>query len=140
MAGPRYDESRWPVVVVRLPPGALAEGEDEAHLAHVSSYFARCEPFALVMCPHARGSTLTFAQRRRIGERTRLDSLTRGPFLRGIAVVVRSQIERGLAGAVLWLMRPPYPVRFFADLDEAVRWADAAVRAPQPAAAVGRDE
>lgn len=116
-------------MVVRLPPGALADGEDEAHLAHVSSYFSRHEPFALVMVPHPGGSTLSFAQRRRISERARLDALTRGPFLRALAVVVRSPIERGLAGAVLWLTRPPYPVRFFADVDEAVRWAAATTTA-----------
>jgi hypothetical protein len=111
------------VVVVRLPPGTLADGEDEAHLAHVSSYFERGEPFALVMCPHPEGSTMTFAQRRRIGERTRLDSLTKGPFLKGVAVVVRSAVERGLAGAVVGLMRPPYPVRLLPTLDEALAWA-----------------
>jgi len=81
------------------------------------------------MVPHAAGSTLSFAQRRRISERARLDTLTRGPFLRAVAVVVRSPVERGLAGAVLWLMRPPYPVRFFSDVDEAVRWAEATTAA-----------
>ena len=57
------------------------------------------------------------------------------PACAGMGFVFSSPLLRGLLTSMLWLARPPHPVRVFADMDSATRWgvqvARAAARARQ---------
>jgi hypothetical protein len=127
---PKFDESRWPIVVV-TPPTQLLEGAVfEKYLADVQKYYERGQAFGLVF-DIRRSPPLNAAQRRRISEE--IDRAARDfPSIRVVqGIVLASAVQRGIVSAITWLTKQPAPTAVFAEVDEAVAWAQKELRAPE---------
>jgi hypothetical protein len=119
-----YDDSDWPIVVVRAPPRALSAAEFRAHLDHVDRAFARRQPFGLLA--DARGARFSAIERRMAAQRIRENYWRHPGLLRGLAVVLNpGRVQRGLFIAIQALARPPYPMLPFEDPSDARRWLNA---------------
>ena len=117
----RYDESRWPFVVVTMPSTDPSDHEFAQHLDHISSYFDRRERFGLII--DARQAPPLNAERRRsVAERLDRD-LERDPELYvGTAVVLSSPVGRAVLKVITWMRRSPHPMMAFDALDPGLRW------------------
>lgn len=62
------------------------------------------------------------ARRRRFVEWAKLHAPTARKLVVGYAVVIDSKLMAGVVTAVLWLMRPPAPMRVFSNLADAEAW------------------
>src|SRR5689334_13107780 len=129
---PKFDESRWPVVVVTPPAHPLEGAAFEKYLVDVSRYYKRGQAFGLVF-DIRRAPPLNAAQRRRISEE--IDrSATEYPAIRVVqGIVLASAVQRGIVSAITWLTKQPVTTAVFADVDEAVIWAQRELRSkPSP--------
>lgn len=127
--GSEFDESRWPVVIVKTPPQEMDAKDFEAHCKQTFSYYARGQSFALVF--DVRNSPpLPAAQRRIIAElidRRRAEH----PNVRMVtAIVVSSAVQRGVVKAIVWLTRQPVPTEVVGTVEEAVSWCQRALASP----------
>lgn len=121
-----FDESRWPVVIVRLPrTGSL----DDIHrwYDHVEAMLRRSErPLGLVHDLRAiellSGTAL---QRRAIAERSaKLGTLGLAPKIAADARVIGSEIIANVVAVIDWLTgERPWPQQTFATMEEALVWA-----------------
>lgn len=117
----KFDERRWPAVVVTLPPVPFTPQAFDAHCQQISSYFEREQPFGLVI-DATRATALSAEQRRVIAEIS--DALgTKYPKAKHVvAVVVTSAMHRGIVKTILWLARQPVPTAVFASVEEGLAW------------------
>lgn len=119
--GPTYDESEWPIFVVRFPPRLLSDSAFVSHLEEVGRAFRRGVPFGMliVMGQHP---PLAPEQRRASAQAMSADC-ARYPWLqRGLAIVIQSGIECGVVTAVSWIARPPFPLAVFESEASAKAW------------------
>lgn len=123
---PSYDDSAWPIFVMKPPLSSLSPAHFRAHLDNVERAFARGKPFGLLV--DARGSRpFNAVQRRMIAARVRDNNVRHGGLLKGMAVVLNSSVRRGVFTAVNWLARPPYPIAAFEGLSEAKVWLNSLI-------------
>jgi hypothetical protein len=121
------DDSRWPMLVVTLPPSPKDE-EVVAYLKHLGGYRQRREPYTLLVdTTHA----LSFSARQR---RLQSDHVREGLpitriYLKGIAYVAESAFKRGVITAIHWLVKLPAPHEVFATKAEAEAWLSARLKA-----------
>ncbi len=122
MALPSYDISKWPLVVIEAPASGATDEEMTEHMAKVAALYSRAGSFAMVV-------DVTLAPRPPPGQRRLLgDALTQHERsnpgkLKGMAMVVASDLQRGIITAVSWFFRPSYPMRVFSSREQAVTWA-----------------
>jgi hypothetical protein len=118
---PRYDESEWPIFLVKMPPVALSEQDFEAHLDACSARYRRRQPFCMLfdMGDHP---PLGAVRRKAVADRM-IDDETRFPgVMLGCALVVRSGLSRGAVTAINWVAKPSYEFVAFGDMGEARAW------------------
>ena len=101
-----FDESRWPLLVLRIPERYTHE-EFVDHCNRVRAYFERKERFAMVT--DARGSYHPNATQRRLMVSTIELAGTRALNCVGCAVVVNSGLLAGVLTALQWATKLPYP-------------------------------
>ncbi|MFW6067285.1 MAG: STAS/SEC14 domain-containing protein [Myxococcota bacterium] len=123
-----FDRSRWPLLVAYAPPGLVPDDEVRRFVREIGGELALGEPIALVL--DARHAFLSANQRTILATGARRNANHFPGLLRATAIVVRTPIERAIVGALLWLYEPPYPIRSFTDLDDALAWARATLHAP----------
>lgn len=92
---------------------------------------ARKGPF--VMVQDLRHSPGTSARQRQMqaDEMGRVQALEHVTQL-GAAFVFSSVLLRGMMTAIFWMYRPRWETRVFAELDEALTWADKLLQKPRP--------
>lgn len=117
----KCDDSRWPVVLVTLPPGPLDALAFDDHCTKIFRYYERGQSFGWVFDVRA-AEPLTAAQRRAIAEK--LDEhTTKHPNLKCfVAVVLSSSVQRGITRAITWLTQQPVPTLVCASVEEGVAW------------------
>jgi hypothetical protein len=119
--GVTYDYSGWPIVVIYMPPQLLSASAFEQHLTACGEPYRRLKPFGgiMVMGEHP---PLPAAQRRASALAMKAN-IERYPGLcRGLAIVVRSALGRGIVTAHSWLARPPHPFAAFETVPAAKEW------------------
>jgi hypothetical protein len=125
---PKFDESRWPIVVVTLPTQALAGAAFEKYLSDVGRYYQRGPAFGLVV-DIRQAPPFNAGQRRRIGEEIDL-AAREHPTVRVVqGIVLASAVQRGIVNAINWLTKKPGQTAVFATVDDAVAWAQKELRA-----------
>ena len=120
-----HDDSRWPIVLVRMPAGSMTTAEFDRHLQLLAGYLRRGEAHALVI--DLGESDLVGENRRQLTEYYRIHAAAVKACLRGVALIVRAPIHRAMYGAIDALLGPPYPLRSFPLEEEAVAWASQVV-------------
>ncbi len=137
----RYDEGRWPFLVITMPPEELSDRDFAAHLDRVTAYFDRGERFGIVI--DALHAPLLGAERRRqVAERIDQDLERHRDLLIGTAVLMSSAVGRGVFKVIVWMTRSNHPMMSFAALEPALSWlrglALAGRRPPAPATSASR--
>jgi hypothetical protein len=118
---PRYDETEWPIFVVRMPPVPLSDKDFELHLDACSTRYRRREPFAMLfeMGDHP---PIGPVRRRAVATRMTKDARRYPGIMLGCALVVRSDVSRGSVTAINWVAKPAYEFVPFAEMREAKAW------------------
>ncbi len=115
------DASVAPLVVVRASGRVTMEDGDQYCEAALSD-FGLTEPYMVILIEKdAEG--FGFRERHNIGRRLAKHAHRDDALDRGAALVVSSQIIRGILTAVLWTIAPKQEVKFFNDEDKAFAWA-----------------
>jgi hypothetical protein len=116
-----YDESRWPVVVVKTPPQIMDDRAFEEQCKQSFSYFDRGQSFGLVF--DVRESPTLSAERRRFIAELTDRRMAQHPDVRLVtAVVVSNAIQRGVVKAIAWLTRQPVPIEVVTTVGEGIAW------------------
>jgi hypothetical protein len=121
-----FDDSRWPMLLLRLPGTLSSRGHEEC-LAALSGYLRRGEKFALLV-DLARVGLVPLDQRWRQVEWFSEQELNLRQLLLGTAVVVTSPVVRLSISAILYFKPLPLPLATFAQLNTAEAWAAERIR------------
>ncbi len=115
------DERRAPLYVVRFPPTATDDAVD-AYCKTLGTWWSRVrEPVGFIV--DARGVEGAPAkQRKRFGEQEELNRPYTRKHHAGLALVVSSQVVRGIITAVYWLAPPNYEHVVLTDMAAAEAW------------------
>jgi hypothetical protein len=125
----KYDESRWPIVIVKTPPHVVDAATFHEECKRAFGYYERGEAFALIYDVR-ESPPLPAEQRRIVAEFTDRYS-AQYPNVRMVtAIVVASAVQRGVVKAINWLTRQPVPVGVVGTVDEAITWCQHALAAP----------
>lgn len=117
-----FDEVRWPMVVIHSPGNVDPETVDyDSFYDEFSRLRHEDRPFCVLhdlrgvrsMGPDRRRRFVEYAN-------THMDSVRR--LIAGYAVLLDSQIMRGVVTAVLWFVRPPCPMKVFTKERDAEEW------------------
>jgi hypothetical protein len=128
MEQPRYDEAKWPILLVTMPPEELAGPDLLLHMDRMSAFSKRGVQFVQVIDVRA-ASSLSAKARRLVAERMDQDEEVYPHILVGVAIVLATPMHRGIFKAITWLSRNPRPFEAFSEIDEAVIWARGLLRA-----------
>jgi len=134
---PLFDDSRWPVLRLRLP-GTLSSQGHEACLAAFSAHLQRGEKFALIV-DLIRVGLVPLDQRWRQVEWFSEHELALRQQLLGTAIVVTSPVVRLSISAMLYFKPLPIPTVTFASLEPAEAWAAERIRDAGLAQVLKRD-
>lgn len=127
MAAPRYDLSRWPLVVVTLSRLEMSDAELTDYLDWMDGLFLRGGRFA-VLLDYREAPAMPAKRRQLIGARSKA-ALERHPGkLVGFAFIVSSAVQRGIFTAILWVSRSGETTRVFASVSEGEAWLGARLR------------
>lgn len=118
---PSYDETFWPVLVVKMPPVALSATAFATHLDRLSALHDRGTTFGLLI-DMGKHPPLSPLQRKLIAARIKDDTRRAPGVMRGCGLVVASAFERGVVTAINWVAQPLSPFRAFATRAEALDW------------------
>jgi hypothetical protein len=121
-----YDVSNWPVLLTTISSTPMTTQEFQRHLDRMGSFFERGR-LGLVVDVRS-GSVLSASERKMLA--TWFDEMVvqhPGRFA-CFAVVLSSQIQRGIFKAISWLASSPFEREAFAELEPATRWAYACAR------------
>jgi len=121
MAAIDVDDTRWPLVVIRWPSGAIAETDVEEFLRRSVSHLGRHERFASLH-DGVRASGLDSKGRKRMSDHVNANRELLKRWHVAAAIVSSSAMVRGVVTAVNWLSPPPFPQRQFATREEAEAW------------------
>ncbi|AUX47620.1 uncharacterized protein SOCE26_091420 [Sorangium cellulosum] len=118
---PRYDDSSWPLFRVILPEEQLSDQEFAELADTLDGLFLRGGKFAVLM--DARAAPPLAAKRRQVLGARAAASYARHPGqMAGLAVVLRSPLQRGIFTAIHWIVRPPHEAQAFSTLADAEEW------------------
>ncbi len=118
----RFDETRWPLVIIPSPGGMDSESIDQ------DSFYAEFRRFSergerTFFVHDLRGvQRMDARRRRRFVQWAKLHSPTARELIVGYAVLINSKLMGGVVTAVLWLMRPPCPMKVFSNPADAEAW------------------
>jgi hypothetical protein len=116
-----YDERSWPILRVTTPMTPPSEETFQEHLARLTVFLRRHQPYAVVLNTSGR-STLD-APFREMVRKHRLASYAEAAlYQRAWAFVVGSAFERAVLTTILSRSPAPYPTRIFDDIDAAEAW------------------
>lgn len=118
----RYDESKWPWVVVTMPAEPLTDDAFAEHLQRISSYFTRGARFGLVMDARKVAAPLNQERRRQVAELIDREVAAHGEHLIGTAVVLSSAVGRGVFKVIQWTTRSNHPMMSFDSVEPALAW------------------
>jgi hypothetical protein len=120
-----HDDTRWPIVIVRMPAGPMTTAEFDHHLQQLAAYLQRGEAHALVI--DIGEGDMVGENRRQLAEHHRIHAAAVQAHLRGVALVVHAPIHRAMYGAIDALLQAPYSFRRFDSLEDAEAWASQTV-------------
>ena len=118
-----YDDRAWPLVVITAPDEEASEAVFAEHLRRIEQYHQRGGRF-LMLVDVRRAPPMQPTHRRELGEKLAELSQRYPDRLAGMAMVVSSQVQRGILTAVGWVVRPAYPMRVFVDAGAARSWLE----------------
>ena len=127
-----YDESSWPIVRVNAPATPADERGFSELLHRYTETLLRGQPFVMLF-ELGVGAPLSADRRDELRRHAREHQPLLAARQRGLGMVARSAYHRATARALLWIVKPPYPVEIFSDWESARCWA--ARRLPTPALA-----
>jgi hypothetical protein len=122
MGAIQFDDSRWPIVVVRYP-GVIDPRDWDTHMARVIGYLKRDVPWGMIN--DSRGAAHPTATQRQaiINMYDEHEGLVRKNW-RATAIVFDSKLIVGVLTALSWARPLPHPFRSFTDYDEGARWVE----------------
>ena len=126
-----FDESHWPVLIIRPKPVEMTLEQLDAALEHYDAVLERRRASYAVVFDHRDVKYLRAAHRTRIAEYNKRHEARARAYCRGSAFVIHSPIVRGMMTAILWIKKPPAETRVFEDFAEAKTWAGEQVREHQ---------
>jgi hypothetical protein len=130
MGVPVFDDAAWPILQITYAP-TMSAYEAEIYYARIASYLARGERFAVLM--DARPASVPSAvERARIAQFMEETAPRSSHQVSGLALVVDTFLGRGVLTAVQWLTQPPFPIRAFGGVPEALEWLRASLAPPAP--------
>lgn len=104
-------------------PEALNDEETRQLLADFyAAYSGRDEPFAVVLDAGAVAE-MRPSQRKLFAAHDQHGAAFDRKWCAGVALVMKSTIQRGIATAVYWISPPVYPYAFFPDFESGLKWA-----------------
>lgn len=118
----RFDETRWPLVIIASPGGRDPESIDQDSFYAEFHRFSERDERAFFVHDLRGVQRMDAARRRRFVQWSKLHSPTARKLIIGYAVVVDSKLMAGVVTAVLWLMCPPAPMRVFSNPADAEAW------------------
>ncbi len=118
----QFDEVRWPMVMIHSPRNVDPELVDyDTFYAEVDRLLADGRPFTVLH--DLRGvRSMGPDRRRRFVEYANSHMASVKQLICGYAVLLDSQIMRGVVTAVLWFVRPPMPMKVFTNQADAEDW------------------
>lgn len=120
------ETSQWPVVHLTPVSDFDFDVHGETAYGDFEGLLARCRPFMTLF--DVRGVRSDAGRRRRLAAWVNAHAPELRQYWVAQAVLVDSGFERGLYTAMLWLVRPPCPVRAFDDEADARAWLEACWR------------
>jgi hypothetical protein len=118
----RFDETRWPLVIIPSPGGRDPESIDQDSFYEEFHRFSERDEQAFFLHDLRGVQRMDAARRRRFVQWAKLHSPTARRLVVGYAVVIDSKLMAGVVTAVLWLLRPPAPMRVFSNPSDAEAW------------------
>jgi hypothetical protein len=118
---PEYDDSHWPIFLVKMPPVALSDEAFTAHLDACSARYRRGEPFCMLIDMGDHPS-LGAIRRKAVAERMMEDARRFPGVMLGCALVVRTPASRGAVTAINWVAKPAYEFVAFESMRDARSW------------------
>jgi hypothetical protein len=123
-----YDLSTWPVAVVTQSSQPMTVAEFRSHLDTLMEILERGRVGIVLDVRSARSID---ASQRKLAADWFAEVKARYPErLACFAVVLSSQIQRGIFKAISWLLQATFEFEAFGDLEPAKQWAYACARAP----------
>jgi hypothetical protein len=116
-----YDESKWPLLVVKMPAVAVSDQAFAVHLAKMSAYFARGERFGFVV-DALEAPPLNAIRRRQVADLIDREMELHGDNLIGLAVALSSPVARGVFKVIQWTSRTRHPMMSFDAVEPALAW------------------
>jgi hypothetical protein len=116
-----YDDRNWPILRVRTPMTPPSEETFKEHLARLTGFLRRHEPYAVILDTSGR-STLAAPFREMVRKHRLATYAEAAIYQRAAAFVVGSVFERAVLTAILTMSPAPYPSRVFDDIDLAEAW------------------
>ena len=118
---PIYDDTAWPIFIVRMPPTELSNDAFGAHLVACQKPFRASQSFCMLI-NMGNHPPLSAAHRKASAEAMKADMASYPGLLAGLAIVVHSKVARGVVTAISWLAKPPYPFAAFEKETDAIVW------------------
>lgn len=118
----RFDETRWPLVVIPSPGSRDPESIDQDSFYEAFHRFREKGKRAYLIHDLRNVQRMDARRRRRFAEWAKLHSPTARELIIGYAVLIDSKIMAGVVTAVLWLLRPPCPMKVFSNPTDAEAW------------------
>lgn len=115
-----FDDSRWPLVVVRYPK-KIDHDDFMAHLDRVIDYVKRDEPWGMINDSRGSGHPNAVQRQAIASFYDEYEPIIRKNW-RGTAIVFDSPIIAGVLTALTWLRPAPHPSKAFSNYDEGERW------------------
>lgn len=121
MGTPRYDTSRWPLVVVTPSTAPMTDAEFESYLDWMDKLFLRGSKFAVLL--DSRHAPALEAKRRQIIGHRHKAIVERYPGrLVAFAFIISSTMQRGIFTAILWITGGAETTRVFSSLSAGEEW------------------
>jgi hypothetical protein len=126
MGAIQFDDSRWPIVVVRYPH-VIDPRDWDAHMARVVGYVKQDQPWGMIN--DSRGAARPTATQRQgiVNMYDDHENLVRKNW-RATAIVFDSQLVVGVLTALSWARPLPHPFKSFTDYDEGASWIEGMFR------------
>ncbi len=122
VAGHQIDESQWPIVIVRVKPDT-----SDAQMIEFLEFFIdfvreRRERYGVVL-DLKNTKKMDSRQRRLLTKSMSKNKEFTEQYCACNAMVFDSPVIRGVLMAVFWIIKPAFPSKVFAEVEDAVKWA-----------------
>jgi hypothetical protein len=117
-----WDDSEWPLVRVGAPLLPAEDREFARLLERYADALRRGQPF-VILFELGLGAPLSAERRDELRRHAKRHHSLLVANQYGVGIVARSAYQRATARALIWIIKPPYPIEIFADWASAQRWA-----------------